>query len=176
MEEVHIVDSPLGHIRITYNNKGITGVKFTKDPDKTSSVNNPNNENLQLVVRWFEAYFKDPNETKSMQFPTLDMEAHNGKAFMCKVWNVLKDRIGPGQTISYGELAKLCGSPKAARAVGQAMKTNPFTIFVPCHRVINASGEMGNYSGGVDKKQWLLKHEGKDFSTATKSTKFMSLF
>jgi hypothetical protein len=42
--------------------------------------------------------------------------------------------------------------------------------------VINASGEMGNYSGGVDKKQWLLKHEGKDFSTATKSTKFMSLF
>jgi methylated-DNA-[protein]-cysteine S-methyltransferase len=102
-----------------------------------------------------------------MKFPTLDMEAHNGKEFMCKVWNVLKDRVGPGQTVSYGELAKLCGNPKAARAVGQAMRSNPFTIVVPCHRVINASGGMGNYSSGVDKKQWLLKHEGRDFSTST---------
>ncbi len=166
-DEVHILDSPLGHIRITYSNKGINGVKFAKDLEKSSAVNNPNNENLQHAIKWFEAYFKDPNETKSMKFPTLDMEAHNGKEFMCKVWDVLKDRIGPGQTVSYGELAKLCGNPKAARAVGQAMRSNPFTIVVPCHRVINASGGMGNYSSGVDKKQWLLKHEGRDFSTST---------
>ena len=167
MDEVHIVDSPLGHIRITYSNKGIKAVKFTKDLDRSSTVNNPNNADLQLAIKWFDAYFKDPNVTKSMEFPNLDMEAHNNKEFMCKVWKVLKDQVGPGQTISYGELAKLCGSPKAARAVGQAMRSNPFTIFVPCHRVISGTGKMGNYSSGVDKKEWLLKHEGRDFTNAT---------
>ena len=164
-EKIHIVESPLGCIRITYNSKGIIRVKFAKEVDKISAINDPNNRNLQNAIEWFEAYFRDPKETKSMKCPTLDIEAHRGKEFMCKVWEVLQKRVGPGETVSYGELAKLCGSPKAARAVGQAMRSNPFTILVPCHRVINASGEMGNYSSGVDKKQWLLKHEGKDFST-----------
>lgn len=164
-ESEHFVDSPLGCIRITYNSKGIKSVKFAKEVDKNSALNDTNNENLQNAIEWFEAYFRDPKETQSMKCPSLDMDAHRGKEFMCKVWNVLRERIGPGETISYGELAKLCGNPQAARAVGQAMRTNPFTIFVPCHRVINASGEIGNYSSGTDKKQWLLKHEGKDFPT-----------
>lgn len=162
MEE-YIFDSPLGQLRITYSNKGITGVKFAKDLERASTAYDRNNQNLQVATKWFEAYFRDPSETQLMKFPVLDMEVHKDKEFMCKVWNVLKDRIPPGQTISYGALAKLCGSPKAARAVGQAMRSNPFTIFVPCHRVINASGKMGNYSSGVDKKQWLLKHEGNTF-------------
>lgn len=163
MEEEYIVDSQLGPVRITYNCNGITRVKFTKDAVKTSTKNNPENKNLQTAIKWFEAYFKNAHETRSMDFPSLDMEAHSGKKFMCTVWNVLKDQVGPGETISYGELAKVCGSPNAARAVGQAMRNNPFSIIVPCHRVINANGKMGNYSGGVEKKEWLLKHEGRDF-------------
>ncbi len=67
-----------------------------------------------------------------------------------------------GKVVSYGELAQMCENPRAQQAVGQAVRRNPFTIIVPCHRVILASGETGNYSGGRKNhmKSWLLKHEG----------------
>ncbi|XP_028403083.1 methylated-DNA--protein-cysteine methyltransferase-like [Dendronephthya gigantea] len=169
MEEEYIVDSQLGPVRITYNSNGITRIKFTKDAVEISPKSKAVNKNLEIAIKWLETYFENAHETKSMDYPCLDMEAHSGKKFMCTVWKVLKDQVGPGDTISYGELAKLSGSPNAARAVGQAMKNNPFSIIVPCHRVINASGEMGNYSGGVDKKHWLLRHEGKDFDLKDKN-------
>ena len=73
-----------------------------------------------------------------------------------------------GDTLSYKELAKLSGNPKAARAVGHAMKSHSLPILVPCHRVVRAGpkgkdGCMGNYSGGegVETKEWLQKHEHK---------------
>ncbi|MBI4796109.1 MAG: MGMT family protein, partial [Deltaproteobacteria bacterium] len=55
------------------------------------------------------------------------------------------------------------GNPKAARAVGQAVGANPIPILIPCHRVINASGALGGYSSGLDRKRWLLRHEGVNF-------------
>ena len=66
-----------------------------------------------------------------------------------------------GQTLSYLELAQRAGSPKASRAVGSAMATNPMPIVVPCHRVLRAGGQLGNYSGagGAVTKRWLLDHE-----------------
>lgn len=66
-----------------------------------------------------------------------------------------------GQTITYGQLAKLTGSVRAARAVGTAMRCNPYQLIVPCHRVIRSNGVLGNYAGGIrnDTKRWLLEHE-----------------
>ncbi|MCP4680556.1 MAG: methylated-DNA--[protein]-cysteine S-methyltransferase [Deltaproteobacteria bacterium] len=64
-----------------------------------------------------------------------------------------------GETITYGELAHLAGHPGAARAVGSAMRCNPAPIFVPCHRVVSASG-LGGWSGPKGWKEWLLEHEG----------------
>lgn len=66
-----------------------------------------------------------------------------------------------GKTVSYGELAKLSGSERASQAVGSAMRNNPVSLVVPCHRVILSSGKAGNYAGGKmnDTKVWLLKHE-----------------
>ncbi|EPY84877.1 methylated-DNA--protein-cysteine methyltransferase-like protein [Camelus ferus] len=75
------------------------------------------------------------------------------------LWKLLK-AVKFGETVSYQQLAALAGKPKAARAVGGAMRSNPVAILVPCHRVVCSSGAMGNYSGGMAVKEWLLAHEG----------------
>ena len=83
------------------------------------------------------------------------------------MWSVLSN-TGVGETLSYKELAKLSGSPRAARAVGQAVKSHCIPILVPCHRVVKSGrergrGKAGNYSGGdgTATKMWLLEHEKK---------------
>ncbi|MBM4286438.1 MAG: methylated-DNA--[protein]-cysteine S-methyltransferase [Deltaproteobacteria bacterium] len=81
-----------------------------------------------------------------------------GTPFQIRVWQELQ-KIPRGTTISYQELAKRVGNPKAARAVGQAVGANPIPIIIPCHRVIAANGSLGGYSSGLDRKRWLLEHE-----------------
>lgn len=86
--------------------------------------------------------------------------AYLGPAFHCEVWRELR-KIPPGATRSYGDLAKALGKPTgAARAVGYANSQNPNAIVVPCHRVIGASGALTGYAGGLERKHWLLVHEG----------------
>jgi methylated-DNA-[protein]-cysteine S-methyltransferase len=82
-----------------------------------------------------------------------------GTEFQNRVWAELK-RIPCGVTISYGELARRLGDVKAVRAVGLANGRNPISIVVPCHRVIGSDGSLTGYGGGVDRKRWLLVHEG----------------
>ena len=69
-------------------------------------------------------------------------------------------RISAGSTWSYGELAKSIGKPTGSRAVGMANGSNPIAIVVPCHRVIGANGSLTGYGGGIERKRWLLQHEG----------------
>ncbi len=69
-------------------------------------------------------------------------------------------RVPYGETVSYKDLAERTGKPKASRAVGTAMATNPIPIVVPCHRVLRTGGALGGYGGGLDTKVWLLQHEG----------------
>ena len=69
-------------------------------------------------------------------------------------------RVPYGETVSYKDLAERTGNPKASRAVGTAMATNPIPIVVPCHRVLRTGGALGGYGGGLDTKVWLLRHEG----------------
>jgi methylated-DNA-[protein]-cysteine S-methyltransferase len=83
----------------------------------------------------------------------------NGTPFQKDVWAALR-RIPAGTTISYGELAKRIGRRAAIRAVGTANGANPVAIVVPCHRVIGADGTLTGYGGGLDRKRWLLAHEG----------------
>lgn len=82
-----------------------------------------------------------------------------GTDFQRRVWAELK-RIPTGVTISYAELARRLGDVKATRAVGLANGRNPIAIVVPCHRVIGADGSLTGYGGGVERKRWLLVHEG----------------
>lgn len=93
--------------------------------------------------------------------------------FCQKVWTECFN-IPKGETISYGQLAKKIGHPKAARAVGRALGLNPFAPIIPCHRVVRADGELGGYSaaGGTAAKKKLLESENKKvFGGGAKSSK-----
>ncbi len=82
-----------------------------------------------------------------------------GTAFQQRVWSALR-QIPTGTTATYGKLAVKLGKPSASRAVGLANSLNPVAIVVPCHRVIGANGKLTGYAGGLDRKRWLLGHEG----------------
>lgn len=85
--------------------------------------------------------------------------ASNGTEFQRQVWSALR-RIPTGRTLSYGALATKIGRPAAVRAVGLANGANPIAIVVPCHRVIGADASLTGYGGGIERKRWLLAHEG----------------
>ena len=78
------------------------------------------------------------------------------KDFRQKVLLVLKNQVKFGETISYGDLARLSGSPKAAQAVGSAVSNNPISFVIPCHRVIKSDGSIGNYSKGIYNRLHLI--------------------
>ena len=83
-----------------------------------------------------------------------------GTPFQREVWTALRT-IPCGSTMGYGELARRLGRPAASRAVGLANGANPIAIVVPCHRVIGADGSLTGYGGGLERKRWLLAHEGR---------------
>jgi methylated-DNA-[protein]-cysteine S-methyltransferase len=82
-----------------------------------------------------------------------------GTPFQRDVWSALRE-IPCGSTLSYAKLAERIGRPTAVRAVGLANGSNPIGVIVPCHRVIGASGSLTGYGGGIERKRWLLEHEG----------------
>ncbi|MBR1189478.1 methylated-DNA--[protein]-cysteine S-methyltransferase [Bradyrhizobium sp. AUGA SZCCT0160] len=82
-----------------------------------------------------------------------------GTPFQQKVWTALP-KIPAGTTMSYGALAAMLNAPKAMRAVGHANGSNPISVVVPCHRLIGANGALVKYGGGLERKRWLLEHEG----------------
>jgi methylated-DNA-[protein]-cysteine S-methyltransferase len=82
-----------------------------------------------------------------------------GTPFQRKVWTALAT-IPVGTTLSYGTLAARIGLPRAVRAVGHANGSNPISVVLPCHRLIGADGALVKYGGGLERKRWLLRHEG----------------
>jgi methylated-DNA-[protein]-cysteine S-methyltransferase len=82
-----------------------------------------------------------------------------GTAFQRAVWDALR-RIPPGATTTYGALAQAIANPAAVRAVGAANGANPIWLMIPCHRAIAAGGALTGYAGGLERKRWLLRHEG----------------
>ncbi|HVR58588.1 MAG TPA: methylated-DNA--[protein]-cysteine S-methyltransferase, partial [Pseudolabrys sp.] len=82
-----------------------------------------------------------------------------GTPFQQKIWNALP-KIPVGTTLSYGALAARLKMPKAVRAVGHANGSNPISVVLPCHRLIGANGSLVKYGGGLERKRWLLQHEG----------------
>ncbi len=92
-----------------------------------------------------------------------------GTEFQQLVWKALLT-IPYGETSTYGAIAKQIGSPAAVRAVGGAIGRNPLSIAVPCHRVLSASGNLTGYAGGLDRKLFLLRHEGVHVSATVESS------
>jgi methylated-DNA-[protein]-cysteine S-methyltransferase len=106
------------------------------------------------LTKAMRAYFK--GDIAAIE--SLPVEAP-GTPFQKSVWRELR-KVGKGKTISYAELARRIGKPKAVRAAGLANGQNPISIVVPCHRVIGSDGTLTGYGGGLPRKQWLLQHEG----------------
>jgi methylated-DNA-[protein]-cysteine S-methyltransferase len=82
-----------------------------------------------------------------------------GTPFQQQVWTVLRT-VKAGRTASYADIARAIGAPNSTRAVGAANGANPIAIVVPCHRIIGSGGSLVGYGGGLDRKRWLLEHEG----------------
>ena len=85
--------------------------------------------------------------------------ATGGTPFQRTVWNALR-QIEPGTVSTYGDIAKQIDNPKAVRAVGMANSLNPIAIALPCHRVVGTNEKLTGYAGGLERKRWLLEHEG----------------
>jgi methylated-DNA-[protein]-cysteine S-methyltransferase len=81
-----------------------------------------------------------------------------GTGFQRRVWSAISD-VPAGQTRTYAELAVAARAPSAVRATGTACGANPIGLVIPCHRIVRADGDPGNYGGGVERKEWLLVHE-----------------
>jgi methylated-DNA-[protein]-cysteine S-methyltransferase len=151
-------ETPLGPLCFGFSDRGLAALEFAGD-DTVSMLPDEALPNhlmplIDAVRRELSAYFGGaPTDFASL---TLDPR---GTPFQLRVWQELR-RIPWGQTISYGELARRVENPKASRAVGQANAVNPIPLIVPCHRVIAADGSLGGYSSGLDRKRWLLEHEG----------------
>lgn len=111
------------------------------------------NDVLKKMESELELYFDG-----KLPFFATPVAQHIGSPFQRKVWAVLKS-IPIGQTISYKHLAEKIGDPNASRAVASANGYNQIALIVPCHRVINANGEIGGYGGGTERKKWLLDME-----------------
>lgn len=121
--------------------------KYTK-----ASVVKSTSKVIEAASVWLDAYFEGSKEPPDFDLLFL------GTDFQKRVWQLLLE-IPYGETITYGELAQEAGTPKAARAVGVAVGDNPFSIIVPCHRVIGKDNSLTGYGGGFDVKKYLLAHE-----------------
>ncbi|MCL6274387.1 methylated-DNA--[protein]-cysteine S-methyltransferase [Muricauda sp. 2012CJ35-5] len=110
-------------------------------------------EVLEDAIYQFREYFEGTRKSFNLK---LNPE---GTDFQKKVWDLLQE-IPYGKTISYLELSKRLGDPKAIRAVAAANGKNPLWIVIPCHRVIGSNGDLTGYAGGLHRKKWLLEHEG----------------
>jgi len=143
------INSPLGTIECKASQKGITQVIFSgakKGHVKTNDI-------TDACKKQLAEYFA--GKRKNFDLP-LDQQ---GTVFQKSVWDCLT-KIPFGKTLSYSEIAEQLHNPKAVRAVGGANGRNPISLIVPCHRVIGASGTLTGYAGGIERKLWLLQHEG----------------
>jgi methylated-DNA-[protein]-cysteine S-methyltransferase len=156
------LDTPIGTLLIAGDDQTIRQIHFPKngqptspEPDWSASARGA----IAEAARQLQEYFAG----RRVEFDLL--LAPEGTEFQRTVWRRLQE-IPYGETISYGELAKRVGNPKASRAVGAANGSNPIPIVIPCHRVIGASGKLTGFGGGLPTKEHLLALESKQLRMA----------
>jgi O-6-methylguanine DNA methyltransferase len=153
------VDLPVGAGPAYPERQGGTVARAPKEGAPSDEAASPGDH--AAAERWveeLEAYFRGERLSWSAAEVGLDDLAVGG--FAKAVYATLL-RVPPAVTVSYGALASMAGHPRAARAVGTAMATNPIPIVIPCHRVIRSDGSLGNYGDDPDLKGRLLEHERK---------------
>ena len=146
------VPSPIGDVVLRHDGAALHELVFD---DETSGVPGASTgAGPSRFARAVAAYFAGELDALS-DLPV----AVRGTAFETAVWQALR-QIPAGHTWSYAALAASLGRPRAVRAVGRANGKNPVSLVLPCHRVIGADGRLVGYGGGLERKAWLLRHEG----------------
>ena len=153
--------SPLGTISLLADERGLLGCyfvgqKYFENGYRDQAIVEGDSIFLADATAWLNAYFAGENPKAE----DVDL-APQGTDFQQSVWQVLRE-IPYGKTMTYGEIAQKiqCAS---AQAVGGAVGKNPLSVFVPCHRVLGSQGQLTGYAGGLERKRWLLSHEGVTF-------------
>lgn len=156
------LDTPIGTLLIAGDDEAVRRIEFPNhgkpgkpERDWNESARGP----VAEAVRQLKEYFA--GKRTEFELPL----APEGTAFQRDVWRQLQE-IPYGKTISYGELARRVGNPKASRAVGAANGCNPIPIVIPCHRVIGANGKLTGFGGGLPTKEALLTLEKKQLNLA----------
>jgi methylated-DNA-[protein]-cysteine S-methyltransferase len=146
------IDSPLGLIEFQASVHGITQTIFCGAQKKTIRTN----DITELCKKQLLEYFVGKRTAFNLPL------APKGTRFQKSVWDCLL-QIPYGTVVTYLDIAKMINKPKGSQAVGGANGRNPISLIVPCHRVIGSSGSLTGYAGGIERKLWLLKHEGAVF-------------
>lgn len=152
-----VFKSPVGDLLLEGTEHALHKLSFANNNplSRLDKTNKRNDQLFQPVRQQLAEYFR----SERTQF---DINLHIDEAensFHREVWEELK-KIPFGCTRSYTEIAQRIGRPKACRAVGQANNRNPISIVIPCHRVIGANGSLTGFGGGLETKDFLLRHEG----------------
>lgn len=160
-------DTPLGQVVIAQSCKGLCWLGFMVS-EKEGAYKGDGFARMQEHFPNSELV-RDDEQTRALMNEIMDAWDQDtlndveldlrGTDFQCSVWKALLN-IPKGQVISYGDVANDIGKPKASRAVGSAVGENPVSLIVPCHRVVQASGNLGNYGWGVQLKEKILEKEG----------------
>jgi methylated-DNA-[protein]-cysteine S-methyltransferase len=151
MRSVEAIETPIGPMTVCTDANGLRAIRF----DVREPTSGPRTRAHADILAALRAYFR--GDLTALDGIPVDPEG--GTPFQREVWLMLRG-IPAGSTWSYQELARRVGRPSAVRAVGAANGANPVPLVLPCHRVIGANGRLVGYGGGLDRKRWLLGHEG----------------
>lgn len=172
-------DSPLGQITLASDGEHLVGVwiegqKYFCGSVKEELLPKDDLPEFEAAINWLNRYFAG-EKPKIDELPLAPI----GGEFRQEVWKLLCE-IPYGEVTTYGEIArkaaeKLGKQKMSAQAVGGAVGHNPISIIIPCHRVVGANGSLTGYGGGIQKKVWLLSHEGADMKKFTIPTKGTAL-
>lgn len=149
------IDSPIGRLALAFDEAGVVrGVDFDDGLERSIRRVYPQaqrqaGQGPQAVLALLHAYF-DGDQAALARVPWSLDGAAAGDGFQARVWRELA-RIPPGQTISYGEMARRAGEAGAAQAAGVALNRNPLPLVLPCHRVVGADGAMVGFGGGLER-------------------------
>jgi len=155
------VQSPIGTLYVVEGDAGVCALGFEDDRDATLAAlrtrfgSEPRAaDQPTIAARRLRAYLD--GDLDALDDVRVDAR---GTPFQQRVWAALRT-VRRGRTATYGQIAQALGQPTATRAVGLANARNPVAIVVPCHRIVGANGMLTGYAGGLDRKRWLLRHEG----------------
>ncbi|MEU1245833.1 methylated-DNA--[protein]-cysteine S-methyltransferase [Micromonospora arida] len=145
-----VLDSPIGEFSVATDGTSVCGAHFGR---LGAATDEPDDALSRQAVDELRAYF-----TGKLTTFTVPVSVPRGSDFERAVWREMT-RIPYGETLTYGEVARLVGDPGAARAVGVACNRNPVPVIVPCHRIVGAGGKLVGFGGGLPRKVTLLELE-----------------